>query len=83
MAARAPRPPSAAGKGLAGGQTLGCLERRGEADVELRRGTRSGAGRVLAPAQRGEQGGFDMVATGGSKVLEIRREQGVAGGCVG
>ena len=51
--------------------------------MELRRGTSSGAGGVLAPAQRGEQGGFDVVAVGGFKVLEIRREQGVAGGCVG
>lgn len=62
---------------------MGGLERRGEADVELRRGTSSGAGGVLAPAQRGEQGGFDVVAVGGFKVLEIRRKQGVAGGRVG
>ena len=36
----------------------------------------------MAPAQRGEQGGFDVVAVGGFKVLEIRREQGVAGGAL-
>lgn len=37
----------------------------------------------MAPAQRGEQVGFEVVAVGGFKVLEIRGEQGGAGGCVG
>ena len=55
--------------------------------LDARRGTWAhGTSReqgVLAPAQRGEQGGFDVVAVGGFKVLEIRRKQGVAGGRVG
>ena len=37
----------------------------------------------MAPAQRGEQVGFEVVAVGGFKVLEIRGKRGGAGRCVG
>ena len=54
------------------------LERRGEADGSCDGGRAAEQG-VLAPAQRGEQGGFDVVAVGGL-FWKSAGEQGVAGG---